>query len=172
MAYLRDTDFYNEVAMGRVADTSVVNKWGYNSDVDTASPEIVASFGGAFDPITDIITTAQTFTITFNSSTDGLGTNGAGSLFFTYIDSSNNEATAVHVLSNTGSEVTAFTGFGINRVVVLSSGSDGFNANDITITATTDTTTQALIPAEASVTQQCLYHVPIGYTFQIKKIKV
>ena len=36
---------------------SIVNKFGYNTDVDTATSEVVASFGGAFDPLTDVIDT-------------------------------------------------------------------------------------------------------------------
>jgi len=154
-----------EVARNRIPNQSTQNKFGYNLDVDTGTEEIIASYGGAFDYASDIITTAQTFTITYNSSTDGLGTTGATSLFITYIDADYHMAEGVHVLGSDGSDVTSFTGFGINRVVVLSSGSDGVNNNDINITATTDTTQQARVPAGQSVTQQCIFHTPINYSF-------
>lgn len=129
----RPNSYESEVAMGKRQGRTVVNDWGINEDVDTASPEIVASWGGAFDPTTDIITTSQTFTIAYDTAGDGLGSNGALSLLFTYIDSNYLSQTATHVLSNTGSDVTAFSGLGINQVVVLSSGSTGYNASNLSL---------------------------------------
>ena len=161
-----------EVALGNVPNASVVNKFGFNADVDSASPEIVASFGGAYDPGSDVMSSAQTFTITYNNATDGLGTTGALSLFFTYLDENFNEVTAFHTLGSTGSDVTSFTGVGINRVVVLSSGSANTNTNDITITATSDATNQAQIPAGSSVTQQLIYHTGINKTFLLDYVFV
>ena len=160
----RPTDYTSEVAMGKRQGRTTVNKWGVNTDVDTASAEIVASFGGAFDPTTDIITTAQTFTIAYDTAIDGLGNTGALSLLITYIDADFISQTAVHTLSNTGSDVTAFSGLGINRALVYSTGGDPYNGNNITITATTDTTTQAQIPQYAGVTQQAYYHTQINHT--------
>ena len=168
----RPSDYRYEVAMGKRQGRGTVNKWGYNEDIDTASPEIVASFGGAFDPTTDIISTAQTFTITYNNATDGLGQTGATQLIITYLDADFLEQSAFHILSNTGSEVTAFTGLGINRVVVYANGGLGYNANDITLTATTDTTIQARVPAEASVTQQCIFHTQINHTLLLDFISI
>ena len=162
---MQNTNNYSyEAALGRIPNTAIVNKWGYNTDVDTAVEEVIASFGGAFNPVSAIMTVSQTFTITYNGTTDGAATTGALSLFFTYLDGNFKEQFALHTLGGDGSDVTAFTGLGINRVVVLSNGGLGHNVNDITITATTDTTNQAQIPALSSVTQQCIYHVPIGKT--------
>jgi len=169
---VRPTEYKYEVAMGKRQGRATVNKFGFNNDTDTATPEIVASFGGAFDPNTDIITTAQTFTIAYNNTTDGLGQTGALSLLFTYLDADFLEVQAVHVLGNTGSDITAFSGLGINRVVVISNGGAGWNVNDITVTATTDTTTQAQVPALTSVTQQCLYHSQIGCNVLLDYLKV
>lgn len=165
-------DYLTEVALGRVADSSIVNKFGYNIDIDTGTDEIVASFGGAFDPLTNIITTAQTVTITYNNTTDGSGQTGARMLLINYIDADFNAQVAYHVLGATGSDVSAFTCLGINRVVVVQYGASATNVNDITLTATTDTTIQAMIPALKSVTQQCLYHTPINHTFLMDFLKV
>lgn len=63
-----------------------------------------------------------------------------------------------------GSDVTSFTCVGVNRALVLSNGGLGYNVNDITFTATTDTTTQAQIPALKSVTQQALFHTQMNHT--------
>ena len=172
----RPNDYIHEVTMGKRQGRTAWQKFGYNSDVDAASPEIIASFGGAFNPTTAVLTSAQTFTITYDGtgggSTDGAGTTGATQLLFYYIDSNYKAATGIHTLETDGSDVTSFTGFGINRVVVYANGGLGWNANDITITGTTSGTIQALIPSLDSVTQQCLFHTQINHNFLLKGIYV
>lgn len=163
---VRPTEYRYEVAMGKRQGRTTINKWGYNLDVDGTDntiEELVASWGGTFDPNTDIISTAQTFTISYNITTDGLGQTGATQLLISYLDENFNLQDSVHILSNTGSDITAFTGLGINRVLVLANGGAGWNVNAITLTATTDATTQAQIPALKSVTQQLIYHTPINH---------
>jgi len=161
---VRPTDYRSEVAMGKRQGRAEVNKFGYNLDVDNGTEEIIASFGGAFDPTTDIIQDAQSFTIAYNNATDGEGQTGATSLLVTYIDANYLTQDAIHTLGATGSDETSFTGLGINRAVVLSSGTAATNNNDIDFTATTDGTTQAKIPAGNSVTQQLLFHTQINHT--------
>jgi hypothetical protein len=166
---VRPTDYESECAMGKRQGRSVSNKFGFNLDVDSAAEEIIASFGGSFDPTTDVMTSNQTFTISYNNTTDGDGTTGALSLLFTYVyfeDATTiKSTTGIHTLGSTGSDVTSFSGCGINRCLVLSSGSLGYNANDITITATTDATTQAQIPTEKSVTEQLIFHTQTNHNF-------
>lgn len=160
---VRPNDYYSEVAMGKRQGRTVWNMFGYNSDSDVGT-EIVASFGGTFDPNTAIMSTAQTFTITYNNTTDGSSGTGARSILFYYLDENFLLQTAIHTLGNTGSDVTSFSGLGINRAIVYSNGGVGWNANDITITATSDATTQAQIPALGSVTQQMIFHTQISHT--------
>jgi hypothetical protein len=119
-----------------------------------------------------VINTAQTFTITYTNTLDGSTATGARSLIITYLDASYNEVSAIHTLGSTGSDVTAFTGFGINRVVVFSNGGLGTNGSDIRLLGTISTTIQAMIPAGKSVTQQCIYHVGIGYTFLMRLLHI
>jgi len=171
-AEVTSLDYKTEVALGRVANSSIVNKFGFNNDIDSASEEVIASFGGAFNPLTNVITTAQTVTIAYNNTTEGVGQTGARLLLIDYLDENFEAATAYHTLSTTGSDTSAFTCLGINRVVVVQFGASATNVNDITFTATTDTTIQARIPALKSVTQQCIYHVPIGETLLMDYIKV
>lgn len=158
-------DFFIDVAMGEFENASTKNKFGYNLDVDSAAPEIIRSAGGSFDPNVDIITVAQTLTITYNNTTDGLGQTGATTLFITYLDENNELADGIHVLGSTGSDITSFTALGVNRVVVLANGGAGWNVSDIDITATTDGTIQAQVPALKAVTQQLILHTPIGFNF-------
>lgn len=147
--------------------STIVNKFGENYDVDIAADEIVASFGGAFDPLVNIMTTSQTFTVTYNNATDGSTATGARMLQVDYLDENFEAQIGFHVLGSTGSEVTSFSGVGINRAVVVQFGGLSSNVNDIDLTATTDTTIQARIPALESVTQQCIYHTPINRTLVV-----
>ena len=166
----RPTNYFNEIAMGKRQGKSIVNKFGYNTDIDTTNEEIIASFGGTFDPTVNIITTAQTITITYDNTTDGLGQTGATQLLITYLDANFLEQNAIHVLSNTGSDVTSFTCLGVNRVLVYANGGAGVNTNDITLTATTDATIQAMIPALKSVTQQLIFHTQINHNLLLKNL--
>lgn len=162
-------DFNEEAALGTVSGVSSINKFGFNNDVDAAAIEVMAAFGGTFDE-TDIITTAQTLTITYNNTTDGSSATGARMLQIDYLDENNELVSAFHTLGSSGSDVTSFTCLGVNRVVVVSFGGDATNGNDITLTATTLGSIQAMIPAGVSVTQQLIYHTPVNNSFLINGI--
>lgn len=153
---VRPTDFEDEVVIGRRSGVTAFAKFGYRSGLTSAGGEqTIWATTGNFTPLTS----AETFTITYNSTTDGEGTTGALSLYIQYIDANGLPAVLNHVLGSTGSDVTIITGLGINRVAVSSSGSANTNTNDISITATTATTTQSVIPALNGVSQQCVYFV-------------
>ncbi len=168
---VRGTSSNDEISLGRRTGVTKWNKFGYNLDLDSGT-EVVAAFGGTFTPLDS----AETFTITYDGtgggSTDGAGTNGAQTLYIQYVDADGLPAVAVHTLGTDGSDVTSFTGLGINRVAVSSSGSTDANGSAITITATTAGTTQASIPAGESVTQQCIFHVGSNHKAIVKFIKL
>ena len=153
---VRPTVFYDEVLRGLRGGVSHFTKFGHTGALTAASGEetIWSLAGTNFTPMT----TASTFTIAYTSGSDGSSANGAKTLYFQYVDANGLAQTATHTLSNTGSDVTSFTGLGINRAVVSSSGSTQTNGADITITATTGGSTQAHIPAGEGTTQQCIFH--------------
>ena len=124
------------VSMSRREGAYVLNKFAYRDDIDTADGDALIIADNTTNTPT-ILTSASTFTIAYNNTTDGDGTNGALSLLITYLDSDEDETTGIHTLGSSGSDVTSFSGLGINRIVVLSSGSTQANGNDITVTATT-----------------------------------
>lgn len=131
---------------------------------------LLSSFDGAFDPQVNIMKVAQPFVISYDQTVDGLGQNGATQLLVSYIDSSFNAVQSIHILGNTGSDTTLFSGLGINRVEVIANGGIGHNVANIDFTALTDGTIQARVPALLSVTQQLIYHTPIGYTALISHV--
>lgn len=152
----RPTYFQDEAVIGRRNGARAFFKFGYREGLTAAGGEqtVWATTGNYTQ-----LTTGSTFTIAYNGTNDGANGTGAKSLFFQYIDDDGISQEANHVLESDGSDVTSFSGLGINRVAVSSTGSAIYNNNDITITATTGGTTQAIIPAQGSVTQQCIYHV-------------
>ena len=173
---VRPTSYESEVAMGERQGRTAWNKFGYNGDIDAGQTEIVASWGGAFNPTTAVMTTAQTFNVAYDGtaggSTDGAGTTGATQLSIVYIDEDYLTQTATHTLGTDGTDTTTFTGLGINRVFVIANGGIGYNASDITFTASIDATTQAQVPAVGSVTQQCIFHTQINHKFLTDYLRI
>lgn len=157
----RPTDFQDEVTRGLRSGVSQLNKFAFRDDVDTADGDALIIADNTTNTPT-IMTTAGTFDITYNNTTDGSSTTGATALLVDYLDENFELQQATHVLGSTGSDTTSFSGLGINRAVVVSSGSANTNTNDITITATTGGSVQAFIPAGTSVTQQLWGHIPIN----------
>lgn len=162
---VRGDDFQEEVANGRRSGVVKWTKWGANTDVDSAAAEVVAPFGGTFTPLES----AETFEIAYNDSTDGAdgGATGAKVLTIWYIDANGLPRITTHTLGSSSPDTTAFSGFGINRMAVSSSGSSNFNVNDITVTATTAGTNQSMIVAGQSVTKQAIHfvgsnHIAVG----------
>lgn len=156
-------DVNYEIARGRLPGWTTWNKFGYNADIDTTTdPEIVAAFGGTFSPLT----TAYTLDVASSSAEDGAGSGtGASSLQIIGIGDGYIEQSETVNLNGTGTVVTSNTWLGVNRVQVLSSGSNNANVGNITLSATTEGSTQAYIPAGESVTQQAIFHVPANKVF-------
>jgi len=161
--YNTEFDFRSRCAAGQTDDVFYFTKWGQNEDIDSAAEEGMWPWG-TYDPASSFQTTDETYTITYNNATDGDGTSGATSLLVSYLDSNYEYAQGVHTLGNTGSDVTSFSGYGINRAVVLSNGGDRMNNNDIDFFENGTSTQQAQIPAGDSVTQQVIYHTGIDRT--------
>lgn len=152
--FTRTSDFTDEVVIGRRSGVRHFTQFAYRSNLTAANgEETVWAASGNFTPMTS----ASTFTITYNNASDGSSSNGAKTLYLDYIDSSGLYQTATHTLTATGSDVTSFTGLGINRIAVSSSGSTQTNGAAITVTETSGATVQAYVPASEGVTQQAIF---------------
>lgn len=163
---VRPTSFDDEVALGRRQGVSLWNKFGYNSDVDTVSPEVVASFGGAFARMTS----ADTLDIVSSDANDTSGGTGVNSVVVYGVDANRDEIIEVVTMNGTTTVTTAGTFLGVNRVAVFLSGTGETNAGTITVTATTAGSTQAEIPVGDGVTQQLIFHIPQNHTFLLKNL--
>jgi hypothetical protein len=159
---VRPSDFRYEVALGRRQGSTTWNKFGYNSDVDTAATEVVAAFGGAFAPLT----TASTLTISSSSANDTVSAGtGARSITVVGVNANYEYQTETIGLNGTTPVISVNSWLGVNRVSVNLAGSTQNNVGLITITATTGGATQATIPVGEGSTQQAIYFVEKSHKF-------
>jgi hypothetical protein len=75
-----------------------------------------------------------------------------------YIDSDGLPATLDHTLGTDGSDDTTEETLGINRVQVISAGTNEVNASGITVTAVTGGAKLAVVAAGVGITEQCIFH--------------
>lgn len=165
----RPTIAQHEIIRGLRGGVTYVGKFGYRDVTSAAAGEQTL---WADNSNLSIMTSADTFDIAYNSTTDGDSTTGALVLLIDYLDANFELQTATHVLGSTGTDTTSFSGLGINRVVVVSNGGAGYNTNDITLTDTAGATTQALVPATDAVTQQLVYHCPINSSPIVEHLRI
>lgn len=157
----RPTSFNTEVALGRRQGNVLWNKFGYNQDLDSAAPEVIASWGGAFTPLL----TATTISVVSTSTADDDGGTGTNSIVLYGIDANRDEVIEVMTLNGTAPVVTTSTWLGINRVAMFLCGTGMVNAGTITATAVTDSSIMAQMPLGEGVTQQCIFHIPRNHQF-------
>lgn len=165
---VRPSDPHDEVALGLRQGTTQWNKWGYNTDVDSAGAEVIASWGGTFTPRT----TATTFTVVSSDTADDDGSTGATAIIIYYVDADRLAQTTVVTMDGTTPVVTGVTGLGINRAAIYTVGSAGVNVGTITITATTGGATMAQMPAGGGTTQQCIFYSQAKHTLLMKWLYV
>lgn len=155
------TDHAKEVALGNTSGWSSWNKFGYNTDITTTAPEIVAAFGGTWNPPT----AAETLDVVSTSTNDTSAGTGARSVLITGIDENRDIQQEVVQLNGTTPVTTSLTWYGINRCALYLVGSGGGNEGTISIVGNTSTDNYAAVPAGEGTTQQCIFHVPSNYTF-------
>lgn len=169
---VRPTDSQDEIRIGRRSGVRGYTKFGYRENLTAANgEETIWATTGNFTPMT----TASTFTITYTGgggANDGEGSTGALTLLFDYVNENGLPVQSTHTLGSDGSDVTSFSGLGINRCVVSSTGSSTYNNAAITITETTGGTKQAFIPAQQSVTQQAIYFVGSNHDAVAKFLRI
>lgn len=150
------------VAAGETNSATVWNKWGYNSDVDSGTEEIIAHFGG---DNSFILNSSEKLNITSSVSADNASGTGARSLFITGINENRTLQTELISLDGTNTVQTVYNYTGINRVIVLSTGSSISNEGDINLVSAITNKPQAQIPSGDGVTQQAFFFTQVNHTF-------
>ena len=160
----RPTNYAHEIAKGKISGSSNVNKFGYNSDIDSSAAEVLSSFGGTFN----IMTTGDTLSVVSTSAADSAAGTGGRSILIGGIDENFEAQTEILTLNGTTPVNTLSSWLGVNRVFLLSSGTSNTNEVDIVLSDTSGTVgVQAQIPIGASVTQQCIYHTQINHSLLV-----
>lgn len=171
---LKGSSYYDEVILNRFSNVSHQNKFGKrDNNENTAGDQTVWDVASKTLDWT-VNETPGALEITYNSGTDGEGTTGATGIQIVYLNTSFELVTAVHILGSDGSDTTTFTDcLGVNRAVLISTGSANKNTNAITLTDANSPSAgiQAYIPPGDSVTHQSIFHIPIGATFILKSFK-
>ena len=154
------------IALGRETDASTWNKFGYNTDIDTSTSEVVAEFGGAFN---QRLADAETLSIVSDSADDDSGGTGVTTLVIFGVGGTaatdRNLITDVVTMDGLTPVTSNLKFWGINRMTIFQSGSANSNVGKITATASVSGNTMATMPAGQGTTQQCIFYVPEGYQF-------
>jgi len=152
-----NADFAFDIAAGRVAGWSHVNKFGHNSDVDVGS-EDVWEVGGDY---TGFIVNASTLEIFSSDVNDTAAGSGARSVKVFGLDSDYIEQEEIITLAGAGTVVSVNPYLRVHRVYVMSGGVNGENAGIITI-QDTQPVTLASIGIGDNQTHQATFTVPVG----------
>jgi hypothetical protein len=171
---LLTSDFLSEVALGNVSSYFTDIRYGRNPDVNNTGPEDIWSAGDNFtgQPINF---TPATVTVSSSSTADTSGGTGAETIEIIGLKTSSSEfEESETIIMNGTSDVTSSnTWWRITRARVLTAGSGGENAGNITIESTgSGTPVMNYIPVGFNNTSTCAYTVPANNTLLIKKIKI
>lgn len=163
MAGLPMTSFrpqsYLDIARGKFSALVGVNKFGRNANIDTAADEDIWDGGGTWVAPT----AARTHDIASTSANDTSAGTGARTVRIYGLQTwATAESTEDVTLNGTSNVATANSYVIIYRMQVLTVGSGGTNAGDITATAQTDATVTAQISIGEGQTLMAIYGIPSG----------
>jgi len=150
------SDFFLDVAVGRVAGWAHVNKFGHNPDVDMTPDEDIWEVGGDY---TGFITTPTTLEMFSSDANDTVAGTGAQIIELQGLDSDFLEQTEQVAMSGAGTVISLNKYVRINRVFVVSVGSVGANIGVVTV-QDTQPVTMASIAINDNQTHQAVYTVP------------
>lgn len=156
-----------KLTMGQVTGIATANKFGRNPDIDLNETEDIIGSGGIFVPPV----TASVVNFASSSTADTSGGTGAQTISVNGLTTNFVEVTEILTL-NGQSNVATVNGFWIiHRVIVLTAGTGGTNAGDITGTSTASGTPVMIkVLTGAAQSQFCIYQVPLGKRLLITHI--
>lgn len=162
-------DFETRVSVGGVPGYSIVNKFGTNADIDSGTvPEDVCEVGGAY---TGWATAAETVQVLSSSANDASAGTGARTVRMTGLDSSYAQISETVTLNGTSGVTTTNSFLRVHTATVLTAGSGGVNAGDITFRQSTTTANIFLFMLAGRNQTNCsAYTVPAGKTAYMKHL--
>jgi len=159
--YTTTADFYLSIAMGLavVDNFSQINKFGRNTDIDTAAAEDIWSQGGTWAAPT----TARTHNLVSSSLNDAAAGSGARTVEVYGLDANGVFQNETVTLNGTTDVATADTYTMIHRLIVRTAGATGSNEGTVTATAATDATVTAAIAIGVNQSQMAIFQIPANY---------
>lgn len=153
-----------DIAEGNVADHSPINKFGHNGDVG-ATPETIWPTGGLYTDISSAVG------LDILSSDADDTTAGAGARTVQIYGLDGNYAEQNETITLNGSTATSSTNtyLFINRAIVRSAGSSGWNEGTITIREGPSNAVRMTVPQFQNQTLHGRWTVPAGYTAYITR---
>lgn len=155
-------DFLLDIGFGAIAGYSVVNVLGHNADIDAA--EDIWPGGGDYPWMTG----ATSLEVVSTSANDAAAGTGARTIYVTLLDANYVQSSVTVTMNGITPVAIAGTWFRINGAFVLSGGSGGVNAGDISIRNAGGGTTRCLVTAGDGIAKQSQYTVPAGYSLALR----
>ena len=155
------------VALGLINGFTTWNKFGYNTDVDSAAAEVIAEFGGA---LTVLSNGEKLNIVSTDAADDGnpVGTGVQRAVVFGVGGAAPTDrglVTEVITLEGLSTVTTTNYFWGVNRMTIFVAGSSQGNVGTITATNAIAGNVAAEIPAGQGTTQQAIFYVPEDHTF-------
>lgn len=159
-----------DIAFGRYNGVSVTSKFGKNTDIDTANGEPVCDFGGA--TYTGFPSgSAEAIEVFSDNAADTSAGTGARTVRVVGLDANFEVQAETVTLNGTTPVDTANTYLRAHTARVVTAGSGGTNAGNITFRHTTTTANQFLYMLAGRAQTNCAcYTVPAGKTGIIKRV--
>lgn len=162
------------VERGLIPGEEVVDKFGYNPDIDSGSaPETVWNGGGLYTGFP--MTAPEQLEIFSSSANDTAGGTGARTVLISNLQREGIRQPDVTITLDGTTPVSlgAETYDRCTRMRVLEVGTSGYNEGEITLRhATTTENVFAVMPSESGATQIAAYTVPAGYELEILDVNV
>lgn len=166
----REIDMETQVAHGLLDGFSIVNKFGLNTDIDTATtPEDVWGGSATYTGFPD--TTLETISVVSTSTADAAAGTGARVIRITGLDGSYNVQQEDITLNGTTPAAGLLTFRRVHTAQIISAGSGGVNAGTITVRHTTTVANVFLnMVIGRNQTNSSGYTVPAGYTGYMRRL--
>jgi len=157
-------NFLIEVAKGNIEGHSIINKFGFNDDIDTGTaPEDVWGSGGLYTGFD--VTSSDTVTVVSTDALDTSAGTGAREVHLSGLDSNYEFQTEIISLNGTTPVTSANSYMRMDIAHVESAGSGGKNSGTIKVAqSSTPANIFARMPANENQTHICAYTVPAGKT--------
>jgi len=161
-------NYFFEITRGNVSGSSTITKFGFNSDIDTAStPEDIWNTGGVYVAPT----AARVHAIVSNSVNDTSAGTGCRTVLVFGIIGDYTRVTETVTMNGTTPVNTVNSYLHIHLIQCRSVGSSGVNAGTITATAATDATITATILTGEGQTASSIFLIPAGFTGYITRLR-